>query len=223
MGRPGRCQKGVQALRASGEEQASRSGADGLGGPLGSIRHQLLRTPGSVRPRMPVCAVGARSSRRSVSGRCGSCFSCTRLCQLGAERGSSSLMSLPCKSLLLGASRLRALWEVSLVFFTDLIATEKSWPGDTVSWTRAPLSSPRAASGVLVPAPANAWVRIPPRPCAGKPAPEYVPHPTPSARRRLRGARSWAPGLAGRVGENVTLLSDPCMVTLEPLERPDLC
>lgn len=144
LGRPGRCQKGVQALRASGEEQASRSGADGLGGPLGSIRHQLLRTPGSVRPRMPVCAVGARSSRRSVSGRCGSCFSCTRLCQLGAERGSSSLTSLPCKTLLLGASRLRALWEVSLVFFTDLIATEKSWPGDTVSWTRAPLSSPRA-------------------------------------------------------------------------------
>lgn len=95
LGRPGRCQKGVQALRASGEEQASRSGADGLGGPLGSIRHQLLRTPGSVRPRMPVCAVGARSSRRSVSGRRGSCFSCTRLCQLGAERGSSSLTSVP--------------------------------------------------------------------------------------------------------------------------------
>lgn len=61
LGGPGSFQKGVRALRASGEERASRCGADGLGGPPRVwIRHQMLRTRSSVCRRACECVPWAR-------------------------------------------------------------------------------------------------------------------------------------------------------------------
>lgn len=118
-------------------------------------------------PPVHVCAAGGQS---------GFLFSNVRSLQHDAAWSISSACT-HARVLALSAA---VLWEVSVSFFRDLIPTEKSlaW-GHSVSWHRAPLSSPRAASGVVVPAPANTWVRIPFKRCVLKTRSVVVPYPLP--------------------------------------------
>lgn len=138
-----------------------------------------------------MCALGTSGARVALLLTIWFPFLLCTFVQLGDRAAFSSLTSVPCSTMPLGASRLRAhtlvcslsaavLWEVSVSFFRDLIPTEKSlaW-GHSVSWHRAPLSSPRAASGVVVPAPANTWVRIPFKRCVLKTRPGVAPYPLP--------------------------------------------